>query len=287
MNEYPSFKTLPSERELMTVRLQEAKLVAENKDYSMKILELEQWCEHLNEQIGRNEDERAELKFRLQEIEKENERKEVLGDLHKTSNKNSPLISQKSSIIEDSTIGQTANHQNSSGQAACANDDTTSSSAASSNTKNFASQQSNNPALKSQITKSESIPITQSNSTSQHQNLEKSSLKSSISSTSQTHDKFNTHSQNSIKIEKSSISTEALLIAKKTALNSSQTIYEHNKHEMSQSRSSKSHSRNQSCSMSEKDEKVVEMLNSKVKNLGSKKIDQNDQVVENFGESRI
>ena len=70
-NEHSLTRETALERELMAIRLQEAKTTALAKDQKMKILELEQWCEHLSKQMTRTEDERADLRFRVQEMEKE------------------------------------------------------------------------------------------------------------------------------------------------------------------------------------------------------------------------
>merc|ERR1712157_632870 len=93
------------ERELMAIRLQEAKTTALAKDQKMKILELEQWCEHLSKQMTRTEDERADLRFRIQEMEKEKINLENLGQFAKssgTSNK-TPVSRTGSSSNEKSS----------------------------------------------------------------------------------------------------------------------------------------------------------------------------------------
>lgn len=57
--------------ELLSYKLKEAKLAVVNKDQSMKIIELQQWCDHLNEQISKNSMENSDLKFKLQEMEED------------------------------------------------------------------------------------------------------------------------------------------------------------------------------------------------------------------------
>lgn len=51
------------EKELKQVRIEEAKRVVENKDQAMKIIELQQWCDHLNSQINRKSKDNTDLKI--------------------------------------------------------------------------------------------------------------------------------------------------------------------------------------------------------------------------------
>jgi len=88
-NEHSLTREAYLERELMSIRLLEAKSLADNRDQNEKILELEHWCERLNKQIASNEDERAELRFRVLKYEKAELNREEYSGLECSSTRRS------------------------------------------------------------------------------------------------------------------------------------------------------------------------------------------------------
>lgn len=102
------------EKELMTLRIKEAQLSSENRENSLKLIEMEQWCKSLHKQISRSEDERAELKYKLQSIEQDQMKEESLGEvLRQTARKSSTNSAnvEQSDPSRQSSREETSSHR--------------------------------------------------------------------------------------------------------------------------------------------------------------------------------